>query len=119
LEEHVWGFWLLGLRLGRAVYEAREVNLLGLLGLRRRGNILDEALLDLGSETADQDGEGALHRGGARRFHPLERVSVCCASTALTACMSEQGQLFLILIQETSLFDEGRLSLDKSMLRSF
>ena len=54
LEEHIGGFWCLCLRLGNAVYEAREVNLLGLLGLRW-GNILDEALLDLGSKTANQD----------------------------------------------------------------
>lgn len=62
LEEHVGRFGLMGLRrLGNAIYKAGEVNLLGLLlGLllvlrRRRRNVLDEALLDLGAEAADQD----------------------------------------------------------------
>ena len=51
-EEHVGGFGLLRVL---TVQEARKVDLMRLLGLLRRGNILDEALLDLGSEAADQD----------------------------------------------------------------
>ena len=45
LIEHVWRFRRLELRLGTAIDQAREVNLLGLLLLLRRGNVLNEALL--------------------------------------------------------------------------
>ena len=117
LEKHVGWFWCLCLRLGNAVYEAREVNLLWLLGLQW-GNILDEALLDLRTKTANQDWESALHCSRAWSFHLVENITIC-ASTALAACMSKQGQLFLILTKITSLFEDGRLSLDKPMLRSF